>query len=501
MRQPIRPTVAVAAALTIALIQVISASPQGRLKMPTNQPRGRVAFTVLSDGAKLAFDAGDVTAGYTTSYLTPPSTASTKVKWDVSQVRGASAVIFEVSRSPFSPDRSPSNRPPAMVSSGRMEGKFGSTSVSVGKIATEVGYQSPDANPGTRRLSRPDRRLTYMANGGQFSIYLRVVPVASVANPTPVGLASPELRIIYAKSRPIAIKFAPPASNQPTKPSPVVCSSIRYTPFKQYCFVHPSPSVCAKFGQAKPWYEESFSFVLDAWDWTCETYQAAKKAVVDIAASALPFVPREAFEIALDGALAACGMPPNIPNLDQLMEHGADYLAGEIVSQIGPPAGGELAKEQIRKALVSGAKAAAKKVGNAGPDKPCQYNIDWSYMIVLIRNTSNQPIGPLYISSTDWTGILATNEWDGRLFKSFGQVISNLSPGATLPVYIPLMPHMHQKKHYVQGVHKESLYWNDYQTRQTEVVITVSSTYDPTVKTVSAKTGKRAFNQGFEVKF
>lgn len=489
------------AALSIALLQAVSAYPQGRLKLPANPQRGRLVAPVLSDAARLAFDVGDVTAGYTTTYLTPPSISSTKVKWDVSQVRGANAVIFEVSRSPFSPDRSPSNKPGAVVSSERMDGKFGSAAVSVGKIAEGAGYQPPDSSPGGRRLSRPDSRSAYLRNGGQFSIYLRVVPVVSTADPTPTGLASPELRIIYAKSPPSGFKFNPPAANQPTKLSPVVCSSIKYTPFREYCFVHPNPSVCAKVGQAKPWYEETFSFALEAWDWTCESYQAAKKAVVDIAASALPFVPREAFELALDGALAACGMPPNIPNLDQLMEHGADYLAGEVVAQIGPPAGGDLAKEQIKKALISGAKAAAKKVGNAGPDKPCQYNVDWSYMIVMIRNTSNQPIGPLYVSATDWTGVSATNDWDGRLFKTYGQAVSNLSPGAAMPVYIPLMPHMHQKKHYVQGVHKESVYWNDYQSKPTDVEITVSTTYDRAVKTMSVKTGKRAFNKAFEIKY
>lgn len=498
MNQLLRAKSVLFAILATALLLPQVANTQGRLKLPETARQTRQGYVLLGDQAKLAFDLGDFTAGYTIKHVAPPGGVATKVTWDVSGVRGANGVIFEVARSPFGPDRNPNLRPRAIVSAERSDGKLGSANVNIAQIARDAGYLPPQASTGSRRLTRPDARQEFMRNGGHFTLFLRVVPVASASNPSPVGLASPELRIIFANNPPSGIKFPSTAPKQPSKPSPVECLGIRYAPVKEYCVVHPNPSVCAKVGQGKPWYEEALDTVLDAWDWACDTYAAAKKAVVDIASSALPFVPREAFEMALDGALAACGMPPNIPNLDQLMDQGADYLAGEIVAQIGPPAAGDLAKEQIKKALIAGAKAAAQKVGSAGPEKACQYTIEWPYLVCTIRNKSNQPVGPLSVSAYEWTGIYATNDWDGRLFKTTAQTLSHLSPGASLPVFLPLMPSMKQKKHYVQGVHKEAVYWQDYNTVPTNVDVTVSASYDPDIKNLVAKTGKRLFNKPFQ---
>ena len=39
----------------------------------------------------------------------------------------------------------------------------------------------------------------------------------------------------------------------------------------------------------------------------------------------------------LDAGLVALGIPPSLPNFDQLMNEGLDYLASSVVEQIGVP--------------------------------------------------------------------------------------------------------------------------------------------------------------------
>lgn len=455
----------------------------------------------LPDGAILQFDVGDVNATYTIAHVAPPSLNAKKIKWDVSRVRGANGVLLEVARAPFGLDRGPDSRPRAIVSIERIEGTRGATTVSVGKIATDAGYVPAPERTGPVRTEGIDRRASFLANGGHFTIYIRVVPIASVSDPRPVGLASGSLQIVYAKSPPTGLRFnITNPSSAPSKPSPIEIVSVKYVPVKEYCFVHPSKTVCNQVGEAKPWYEKVFSFVTEAWNWAAKQYQEAKKAVVDLASSLVPFVPREAFEMALDGALAACGMPPNIPNLDQLMEQGADYLAGEVAAQIGPPVANDIAKQHIKSAILAGAKAAKKKLGNAGSDTPCQYTIEWPYAIVLIRNKTNETLNGVSVSAFDWTGVPATNDWDGRFFKPYGQSVSTLKPGASLPVYIALTPNMLQKKHYPGGVHKELVYWTDYNTMQTNLTVT-AWTGDFDTKNTTVTTGSRKFNVAFEVKY
>ena len=44
-----------------------------------------------------------------------------------------------------------------------------------------------------------------------------------------------------------------------------------------------------------------------------------------------------ALEMGLEVALATMGVPPSIPNFDQLMDQGFDYAAAQLASQVGVP--------------------------------------------------------------------------------------------------------------------------------------------------------------------
>jgi len=99
--------------------------------------------------------------------------------------------------------------------------------------------------------------------------------------------------------------------------------------------------------------EAGFSALEDALAWVAEAYADAKAFAVNLAVSTLgPFIPdslcddsclKTAVTAGVDTALLAAGIPPSIPNLDQLMNQGIDYLAEQAVAQL-PPAAVEAAK-------------------------------------------------------------------------------------------------------------------------------------------------------------
>lgn len=452
----------------------------------------------LPGGTTLQFDGGEITLTYTRAYVAPPGTGTVRVKWNTGRVRAASAVLLQVSRTAFNPDGDPSAKPVGFLFEWRLNGAAGSTALSPAMMAGAGGIALPQENARQRenpgRLRPPDggpeagrvntpAEAAFFARGGLMIFHVRVVPLASIQKPTAVGLASPELQIAYGKAPPMGFKIEP-WTPKPGEPAPIECLSMSYTPAKYYCFIHPNPSVCAKVGHAKPWYEQVVTTFIDVWDFAVETYNKAKKAAVDLACSALPFVPREAFEYALDTALVACGLPPNIPNLDQAMSMGADYLAGEIVAELGPPVAGDVARDKIKQAILAGAKAAAKKVGDAGPDQGCQYNFDPPVMILLVRNRTNQTLGELKIFAMD----------DTQMFHTYGQTISSLKPGAALPVVIPLLPNMHASKYVKGGIVQTAAWWQDYNKQPDNVNVFVNG------KPFGAATGSRLFNTAFEIK-
>jgi hypothetical protein len=92
-----------------------------------------------------------------------------------------------------------------------------------------------------------------------------------------------------------------------------------------------------------------FSGFIDAFgsvvDDLSKLYADLKAKVVDFAASALTDLGivdcnptcHLALEAALDTGLAAMGLPPSLPNFDQLVDKGLDYLEDELVEETGIP--------------------------------------------------------------------------------------------------------------------------------------------------------------------
>lgn len=85
------------------------------------------------------------------------------------------------------------------------------------------------------------------------------------------------------------------------------------------------------YGEEKDIFEEIGDFFSGAWNWASDAYQWAKDQVIELASIlTLDLIPKEVFVFALDAAMASMGIPPDIPNLDQLMKEGVDGLAKEM---------------------------------------------------------------------------------------------------------------------------------------------------------------------------
>ena len=130
----------------------------------------------------------------------------------------------------------------------------------------------------------------------------------------------------------------------------------------------------------KSWWEEAWDAISDFFsdlvdftaklvNWVSTAYADLKAGVVNIAVSALPETwqgpMRKALTAMVDYGLASIGIPPTLPNFDQLATMGKDYLATVAMEQAGIPAGSLLEygveeyAEKISENLSESAKAAS----------------------------------------------------------------------------------------------------------------------------------------------
>lgn len=142
--------------------------------------------------------------------------------------------------------------------------------------------------------------------------------------------------------------------------------------------------------------ESLVNFVVDAVNWVANTYAKLKDAVIDFVSQFVPaaLCDKSCIGTLLDIGLAALGIPPSLPNFDQLMDQGLEYLASTAVESIGVPkeiqdlAAGpvkdiaieefqDAAKEQIKDGIKAGIKEMQKSlssqvwwIANGVPIKP-----------------------------------------------------------------------------------------------------------------------------------
>jgi hypothetical protein len=97
--------------------------------------------------------------------------------------------------------------------------------------------------------------------------------------------------------------------------------------------------ICPPQPKEKSWYEAAIDFALDAVNWVSTAYSDLKDAVVTIVSKFVPddLCGKKCLGTLLDAGLMAIGLPPSLPNFDQLMTQGLDYLAAQAAGQLGIP--------------------------------------------------------------------------------------------------------------------------------------------------------------------
>lgn len=133
---------------------------------------------------------------------------------------------------------------------------------------------------------------------------------------------------------------------------------------------------------------------------------------------------------------AALGIPPSIPNFDQLMDEGVDYLAKEAASQVSSATGLPL-DEAAEYAVKASLKKTIKEVKEANtenkknsllfiiPDPDFQYK-PGQFKIVL-KNTGNDIGGGyLKVTFTENSSLIKTDLKNGRNFYS--PIVINVPP-------------------------------------------------------------------------
>ncbi|MHB1452753.1 MAG: hypothetical protein ACYCYM_02200 [Saccharofermentanales bacterium] len=355
------------------------------------------------------------------------------------------------------------------------------------------GFAPPDSQ------LTPDERIRY---------YVRVVAlVPGTETGTFTPFFSKEITVIYGRPADSNFKFYETVLLDAQMPTVV---SYSYTPIKweeanwQYRFeVFRQPAmneIFPGFGsddlyapfkvgtkldftphyEEKSWWEEAveaisdfFSdltgFLADIVNWVSETYADLKSGIIKFVAEKLTYLTpslRGLVEDALTGlvdyGLASIGIPPSLPNFDELADMGVDYLATMALETAGVPAA-DYAKEgltDIAGGLSSGLSSSTQSASPnpfnwkfIKPDPDALFRP--AYLLIELRNDTGVESAPGYINGYNefiidtGNGILAGTEqqlyaaYGGNVYyRTFkvvsGQKIPSLAPGQTIviPVFL-----------------------------------------------------------------
>jgi hypothetical protein len=268
----------------------------------------------------------------------------------------------------------PQVHPPVPAASARA-GRRGPEAAAREVIATTVQIDRP-AYVGLRLAGNP------------WTFYVRVVVLNAKGEAT--GAVSTTATVRYGQPPPSDLKLPPPGPPPQPPPDPLRprVTILEYEPIRpqasdaaewfivtrdfgpwkkgQVLHLTPKePDVWDRIGNAVG---GVVGFFEDAVNWVATAYQDIKKTAIDVVASSIPGCSgpcRDVLSYGLDTGLAACGMPPDLPNFDQLVDMGKGNLAATLVAQAGlsnVPFSEDLAKKMMDKVADEATRAA-----NSGP--------------------------------------------------------------------------------------------------------------------------------------
>jgi LysM repeat protein len=129
-------------------------------------------------------------------------------------------------------------------------------------------------------------------------------------------------------------------------PEPGVCAFILENdcavplPFGGTKVIPAGTSICPESYKGKgekAWYESLWDFVKDGLSWLSNLYEDIKQGVVDAVGGVVcggDETCKDVLMAGLNAGLAAMGIPPSIPNLDELMAQGITYIAAEVATEM-----------------------------------------------------------------------------------------------------------------------------------------------------------------------
>jgi Quinohemoprotein amine dehydrogenase, alpha subunit domain III len=422
-----------------------------------------------------------------TIYIEPGTKGPEFFWWNVERVPNAGAARWQFIYSPLRPETF-ADDPDAggVVRTGVQNGTHDEVDVDIDALARELKMTpiQPAAADGAAGGARPGatgaigqragalipqagRADDNLATAG--SLYFRIVPLHSVSNPSPSGRPSQLLRIVYGTRPRQDLKL--PKDTYTDGPS-IAVTKFEWVP---YLRIDRWPSGCEDIPRdtgtnALDVVGDAFS---DAWDWASKTYANVQSAVVDIAQKILPMVPRSWLNIAMQGAMMAAGLPPSIPNLDQVMDAGSDYLVETLASQIPVPASDQLAgltveqfkskaEDASRQAIRAGAQQARDAL--SGKDvKYCQQWVRYPFAKITIRNTGHEDYHDVWVDISD----------SGNLFRGLDMPVPLLRRGEalTLPVVLidrskmNVVVHDETQLAETNEERAEERWWDDFSTK------------------------------------
>ncbi len=351
--------------------------------------RGKVANLTLTypDGAWLYHCTSGCEFRLDTDIVKSPTDKDQTVSFtgDVTKVPHAGGFLWQVATAPFPPfgKGSPSDfKPPQLVASGAFTGAAHGVPIDFKALADS------GSGIGQARLHMPPPA----------AFYVRIVPIVAPGTKVLAGTPSNVIKVYYGKKPPPQpplklpstsppnlfnvkiVSFTPPDFADPNRWGCVVVTGYDPGTSSAVRSLFPVGEHCPQAYKGQGHTINSLGDLVDAatggitdlWDWVSEKYSGLKKLAVDIAMNYTPFglqckaaaeaiggkdaagYCRAAAEVGVNAGMAALGLPPSIPNYNQLIDQGVDaavdLAADQITEQTGIPCVGPC-QDALKKGL------------------------------------------------------------------------------------------------------------------------------------------------------
>jgi|GEM_PF-2541062 len=362
----------------------------------------------------------------------------------------------------------PLQQPGVLAPCAASTGVSGMTSVSPGSISSGSGllFTVPQLTKPELEFSIRNNWEYLLAAGGKLRFYIRVIPVVASYDGKYTGYPSDTRSVYYGEAgetiqvypemfEPLRVEIvAPNVKVQNYQPIQfedpnwiyrfVVYKEPGDFPWKglfqvgQKLDLTPKPEDKGFWDYVGDAFDAVFSFVVDAINWVSDAWDSLKATCIDIVASAIPFCDdpcKAGLNLALNAGLAALGVPPSLPNFEQLLDGGVEYLAATMAAEAGVPA--EAVEYGLDKLVDEVESAGSQAPGGPPlgldfikPDPDFQYRN--ATLNIVLTNSTNLATTPGYLTVDD------ADPWAKDVFRPVNLPVPALQPGQTvhIPIYL-----------------------------------------------------------------